>query len=118
VRGNLKNIILGFFVAIYFIAAFLEHDGGINTASTSKSSDSICYFEQAAKTDDVSAKTIIIKKKSRPSVLKIKMQVGAIILLHKLPHTEQIAFHQSSDAHQFISQISYVPYSPRNPPNA
>jgi hypothetical protein len=118
VRGNLKNIILGFFVAIYFIVAFLEHGSGVNAAPTSKSSDNICYFEQAAKTDDVSAKTIIIKKKSRPSVLKIKMQVGAIILLHKLPHTEQIAFHQSSDAHQFISQISYVPYLPRDPPRA
>jgi hypothetical protein len=118
VNNYIKNIILTFCVALYFIVAFSGQIGFAPTTTTFAPTTNICYLETATKTESRTQEPQCVPAKPRPSVLKVEIQIGTIVPPHQFPIIQQFVLIRSSSPYRLSPQVSYVRYLPRDPPKA
>lgn len=114
----MKNIILIFCVASYFIIAFTGQLGPVPAATTFAPSANICYLETATKNESRTQEPQYVPAKPRSSVLKVEIQIGTIVLPHQFPTVQQFVLIRSLSPYRLSPQVSYVRYLPRDPPTA
>jgi len=112
-----KNIILMFFIAIYFIAAFSGTSGTSGIQKNFAQATNHCFIGIATRTEPI-PQPRWEPLKSRPSVLKVEIQTGTIVPPHLFPSIQNFSLVGSPDPNRLHPHISYVRYLPRDPPIA
>lgn len=115
-NNYLKNIILTFFIAIYFVIVFSGSVGAVYNTRVYLPALYLYNLETAEKTESGQSQPNLVSEKPISSVLKVEMPTGINIPVIQCPTIKKFVIIKSARPYQLKPQIVYVRYLPRDPP--
>lgn len=118
-RGHSKNIVLFFIVSVSYLIAFSELTRQeVVPQERARQSTVLSLDQQAGSAENGSPHPPILKKKYKPKGLNVKIVVDLYTPINQIPHSETSDYFICQFNQTFHSQLSHVPYLPRDPPLA